>query len=72
MKEQKKAASKRTPTPNVMYPSPPPFSDIVFEVHFDVKDTKSNNINEGTISMKFVTGPTSLTSLYRVEVYSSK
>jgi hypothetical protein len=23
MKEQKKAASKRTPTPNVMYPSPP-------------------------------------------------
>jgi hypothetical protein len=71
MKEQKKAASKRTPTPNVMYPSPP-FSDIVFEVHFDVKDTKSNNINEGTISVKFVTGPTSLASPYRVEVYSSK
>jgi hypothetical protein len=25
MKEQKKASSKRTPTPNVMYPSPPIF-----------------------------------------------
>ncbi|CAM6033058.1 unnamed protein product [Sphagnum compactum] len=56
MKEQNKAPSKRTPTPNVMYPSPPP-SNIVSEVHFDVKDTKSNNIIEGTISVKFLTGP---------------
>jgi hypothetical protein len=39
MKEQNKAPSKRTPTPNVMYPSPP-FSNIVFEVHFDVKILK--------------------------------
>jgi hypothetical protein len=35
MKEHNKAPSKRTPTPNVMYPSPP-FSNIVCEVHFDV------------------------------------
>jgi hypothetical protein len=39
MKELNKAPSKRTPTPNVMYPSPP-FSNIVFEVHFDVKILK--------------------------------
>ncbi len=39
MKEQNKAPSKWTPTPNVMYPSPP-FSNIVFEVHFDVKILK--------------------------------
>jgi hypothetical protein len=39
MKEQNMAPSKRTPTPNVMYPSPP-FSNIVFEVHFDVKILK--------------------------------
>jgi hypothetical protein len=63
MKEQNKAPSKRTPTPNVMYPSPPP-SNIVFEVHSDVKDIKSNNIIEVTISVKFVTGPMSLASPY--------
>jgi hypothetical protein len=62
VKEQNKAPSKRTPTPNVMYPSPR--SNIVFEVHFDVKDTKSNNVIEGTIFVKFVTGPTSLASPY--------
>jgi len=39
MKEQNKTPSTRTPTPNVMYPSPP-FSNIVFEVHFDVKILK--------------------------------
>jgi hypothetical protein len=39
MKEQNKAPSKRTPTLNVMYPSPS-FSNIVFEVHFDVKILK--------------------------------
>jgi len=39
MKEQNKAPSKQTPTPNVMDPSPP-FSNIVFEVHFDVKILK--------------------------------
>ncbi len=39
MKEQNKAPSKWTPTPNVMYSSPP-FSNIVFEVHFDVEILK--------------------------------
>jgi hypothetical protein len=39
MKEQNKTPSKRTPTPNGMYPSPP-FSNIIFEVHFDVKILK--------------------------------
>jgi len=39
MKEYNMAPSKRTPAPNVMYPSPP-FSNIVFEVHFDVKILK--------------------------------
>ena len=39
MKEQNKAPNKQTPTPNVIYPSPP-FSNIVFEVHFDVKILK--------------------------------
>jgi hypothetical protein len=39
MKERNKAPSKQTPAPNVMYPSPP-FSNIVFEVHFDVKILK--------------------------------
>jgi hypothetical protein len=63
MKEQNKAPSKRTPTPNVMYPSPPP-SNIIFEVHSDVKDIKSNNIIEVTISVKFVTSPMSLVSPY--------
>jgi hypothetical protein len=43
---------------------PLPPSKIVFEVHFDVKDTRSNNIIEGIISVKFVTGPMSLASPY--------
>ncbi len=39
MKEQNKAPSKRTPTPNVMYPSPPPITgspsdDVFFLVHW--------------------------------------
>jgi hypothetical protein len=38
MKEQNKAPSKRTPTPNVMYPSP--HFKYCFEVHFDVKILK--------------------------------
>jgi len=39
MKEQNKEPSKQTPTPNVMYPSPP-FSIFFFEVYFDVKILK--------------------------------
>jgi hypothetical protein len=71
MKEQNKAPSKWTPTPNVMYPFPPIFK-YCFWGPFWCQDTKSNNIIESTIFVKFVIGPMSLASSYWVEVYSSK